>query len=85
VERLHPFPEEDLAAELARFPSGAQVRWVQEEPENQGAWPFVAPRLYRLGDHPIGCVSRPEAPAPAVGSARRHAMEQKTLVASAFH
>ncbi|MEV6294744.1 multifunctional oxoglutarate decarboxylase/oxoglutarate dehydrogenase thiamine pyrophosphate-binding subunit/dihydrolipoyllysine-residue succinyltransferase subunit [Streptomyces sp. NPDC051896] len=85
VERLYPFPEEDLAAELARFPSGAQVRWVQEEPESQGAWPFVAPRLYRLGDHPIGCVSRPEAPAPAVGSARRHAMEQETLVASAFH
>jgi multifunctional 2-oxoglutarate metabolism enzyme len=85
VESLYPFPEEELRAELARFPSGAEVRWVQEEPENQGAWPFVAPRLYRLGDHPVGCVSRPAAPAPAAGSAQRHAMEQKALVTSAFH
>ncbi|MFF5147550.1 multifunctional oxoglutarate decarboxylase/oxoglutarate dehydrogenase thiamine pyrophosphate-binding subunit/dihydrolipoyllysine-residue succinyltransferase subunit [Streptomyces sp. NPDC013157] len=85
VERLYPFPEEELAAELSRFPAGVDVRWVQEEPENQGAWFFVGPRLHRLGDRVLGCVSRPEAPAPAVGSARRHAMEQKALVTSAFH
>ncbi|WP_394815866.1 hypothetical protein [Streptomyces gibsoniae] len=84
VERLYPFPEEELAAELSRFPAGTDIRWVQEEPENQGAWFFVGPRLHRLGDHAVGCVSRPEAPAPAVGSARRHAMEQKSLVVSAF-
>ncbi|MQY33784.1 Multifunctional 2-oxoglutarate metabolism enzyme [Streptomyces sp. RB17] len=84
VERLYPFPEGELAAELARFPAAADVRWVQEEPENQGAWSFVAPRLYRLAGRPVACVSRPEAPAPAVGSARRHALEQTALVTSAF-
>ncbi|RLV82081.1 multifunctional oxoglutarate decarboxylase/oxoglutarate dehydrogenase thiamine pyrophosphate-binding subunit/dihydrolipoyllysine-residue succinyltransferase subunit [Streptomyces rapamycinicus] len=84
VERLYPFPERELGAELARFPAGAEVRWVQEEPENQGAWSFVGPRVRRSANRPIGCVSRPPAPAPAVGSARRHAAEQKELVASAF-
>jgi 2-oxoglutarate dehydrogenase E1 component len=84
VERLYPFPEEELAAELARFPGATDVRWVQEEPENQGAWSFVAPNLHRLTGRPVECVSRPAAPAPAVGSARRHGLEQKTLVTSAF-
>jgi 2-oxoglutarate dehydrogenase E1 component len=84
VERLYPFPDEELAAELARFPSAADVRWVQEEPENQGAWSFVASRLHRLARRAVECVSRPEAPAPAVGSARRHGAEQKALVTSAF-
>ncbi|MFD8377456.1 multifunctional oxoglutarate decarboxylase/oxoglutarate dehydrogenase thiamine pyrophosphate-binding subunit/dihydrolipoyllysine-residue succinyltransferase subunit [Streptomyces sp. NPDC059679] len=84
VERLYPFPDQELSAELARFPADAEVRWVQEEPENQGAWTFVGPHVQRLANRPIGCVSRPPAPAPAVGSARRHAGEQKDLVASAL-
>ncbi|MER8161572.1 multifunctional oxoglutarate decarboxylase/oxoglutarate dehydrogenase thiamine pyrophosphate-binding subunit/dihydrolipoyllysine-residue succinyltransferase subunit [Streptomyces sp. NPDC094472] len=84
VERLYPFPERELSAELARFPADAEVRWVQEEPENQGAWSFVGPHVQRLANRPIGCVSRPQASAPAGGSARRHAIEQKDLVASAF-
>jgi multifunctional 2-oxoglutarate metabolism enzyme len=85
LERLYPFPEEELSAELARFPADAEVRWVQEEPENQGAWSFVGPQVNRLANRPIECISRPQAPAPAVGSARRHADEQKDLVTSAFH
>jgi 2-oxoglutarate dehydrogenase E1 component len=85
VERLYPFPTEELGAELARFPAGAEVRWVQEEPENQGAWSFVGPRMHRLAGRPVACVSRPRASAPAVGSARRHVGEQKDLVLSAFH
>ncbi|MFE2181561.1 multifunctional oxoglutarate decarboxylase/oxoglutarate dehydrogenase thiamine pyrophosphate-binding subunit/dihydrolipoyllysine-residue succinyltransferase subunit [Streptomyces sp. NPDC059455] len=84
VERLYPFPEREFGAELARFPADAEVRWVQEEPENQGAWSFVEPYVRRLANRPVGCVSRPPAPAPAVGSARRHADEQKDLVTSAF-
>ncbi|MGW5176699.1 multifunctional oxoglutarate decarboxylase/oxoglutarate dehydrogenase thiamine pyrophosphate-binding subunit/dihydrolipoyllysine-residue succinyltransferase subunit [Streptomyces sp. NPDC004082] len=84
LERLYPFPERELAAELARFPGAVDVRWVQEEPENQGPWSFVEPRLRRLVSGSVGCLSRPAAAAPAVGSARRHAVEQETLVASAF-
>ncbi|WP_324605945.1 multifunctional oxoglutarate decarboxylase/oxoglutarate dehydrogenase thiamine pyrophosphate-binding subunit/dihydrolipoyllysine-residue succinyltransferase subunit [Streptomyces sp. NRRL S-813] len=84
VERLHPFPEQELSAELARFPADAEVRWVQEEPENQGAWSFVRPYVQRPANRPVECVSRPQASAPAGGSARRHTGEQRNLVASAF-
>ncbi|MFR0359404.1 multifunctional oxoglutarate decarboxylase/oxoglutarate dehydrogenase thiamine pyrophosphate-binding subunit/dihydrolipoyllysine-residue succinyltransferase subunit [Streptomyces sediminimaris] len=84
IERLYPFPQRELAAALARFPVTADVRWVQEEPENQGAWSFLAPRLHRLAQRPVSCAGRPEAPAPAVGSSRRHGLEQKTLVTAAF-
>ncbi|WP_256339874.1 hypothetical protein [Streptomyces sp. 1222.5] len=53
------------------------MRWVQEEPANQRAWSFLAPRLHRLARRPVDRVSRPEAPAPAVGSARRHALSSR--------
>ncbi|MER7936343.1 MULTISPECIES: multifunctional oxoglutarate decarboxylase/oxoglutarate dehydrogenase thiamine pyrophosphate-binding subunit/dihydrolipoyllysine-residue succinyltransferase subunit [unclassified Streptomyces] len=84
LEQLYPFPERELAAELARFPAGAEVRWVQEEAENQGAWLSVSDSVRRLAGRPVGCVSRPAASAAAVGSARRHAEEQGELVAAAF-
>ncbi|MFG2949283.1 multifunctional oxoglutarate decarboxylase/oxoglutarate dehydrogenase thiamine pyrophosphate-binding subunit/dihydrolipoyllysine-residue succinyltransferase subunit [Streptomyces adustus] len=84
AERLYPFPERELAAELARFPGAAKVRWVQEEAENQGAWSFVAPRLMQSAERAVEHVSRPESPVPAVGSAHRHAAEQKALLAGAF-
>ncbi len=64
VERLYPFPEHELSTELGRYPADAEVLWVQEEPENQGAWPFLGPRIQRLTKRPIGCISRAQAPAP---------------------
>jgi 2-oxoglutarate dehydrogenase E1 component len=84
LERLYPFPADELQSELSRYPSGVDVRWVQEEPANQGAWTFVGPRVDSLIPVTIGCVSRPSASAPAVGSARRHAAEQHDLVRRAF-
>lgn len=84
LERLYPFPADELRAELSRYPSGVDVRWVQEEPANQGAWTFAAPRVASLVTTPVGCVSRPAASAPAGGSARRHAAEQRDLVGRAF-
>ncbi|WP_244217142.1 hypothetical protein [Streptomyces carpinensis] len=82
---MSSFPEQELNAELARFPADAEVRWVQEEPENHGAWLFVGPHVQRLANRPVEHISRSQASAPAVASARRHTGEQKQLVASAFH
>ncbi len=47
LEQLYPFPDNVLAQELNRFPK-AELVWCQEEPKNQGAWTFVAPRLEAL-------------------------------------
>ena len=84
LERLYPFPADELRTELLRYPDHAEVRWVQEEPANQGAWAFAGPRAGRLTAGVVSCVSRPDASAPAVGSARRHAAEQRDLVLRAF-
>ncbi|POX63548.1 2-oxoglutarate dehydrogenase E1 component [Streptomyces sp. Ru62] len=84
LERLYPFPDAELFAELARFPRETEVRWVQEEAGNQGAWSFVRPHVERWADRSLELVGRPPASAPAVGSSRRHAAEQKELVEAAF-
>ncbi len=48
VEQLYPWPEDALAAVLGRYPDADEVVWVQEEPENMGAWSFAHGRLHRL-------------------------------------
>ncbi len=83
MERLYPIPYITLPTELNRYPE-AEVFWVQEEPENQGAWPFMAMNLPRYVDRPLTAVTRPASASPAVGSHHRHDEEQKALVARAF-
>ena len=48
LEQLYPFPAEELAAALRRYPARHAVQWVQEEPANQGAWSFVRWRIEEL-------------------------------------
>jgi 2-oxoglutarate dehydrogenase E1 component len=86
VEQLYPWPEGDLRAALARYPRAECAVWVQEEPENMGAWTFVRERLREhLGAVvPLAYAGRPASASPAVGSARLHRAEQAALVARAF-
>ena len=84
VEQLYPWPAEQVAAVVAAYPSAKRICWLQEEPENMGAWNFVKGRLYeRHGDtHKIQRFSRPESGSPSTGSARIHAQEQDQLLGS---
>jgi len=83
VEQLYPFPAEQLRAELEPY-AGADVVWVQEEPENMGAWRFVGEQLEeRLGVRARG-VTRGEGAAPATGSMALHRLEQDDLLERAF-
>ncbi|HWG23556.1 MAG TPA: multifunctional oxoglutarate decarboxylase/oxoglutarate dehydrogenase thiamine pyrophosphate-binding subunit/dihydrolipoyllysine-residue succinyltransferase subunit [Actinospica sp.] len=85
AERLYPVPAAELVQELAQYPAGAELRWVQEEPANQGAWPFMALHLPgELGGRALTCISRPASSSPAVGSAKRHEVEQHRVVEEAF-
>jgi 2-oxoglutarate dehydrogenase E1 component len=85
VERLYPLPTEEIGAALEAFPNARDLRWVQEEPANQGAWPFVALNLpEHLGGRTLRRVSRAHSSSPAVGSANRHETEQRALVERAF-
>ncbi len=84
LERLYPLPVKTLPAELDRYPHLEEVRWVQEEPANQGAWPFMALHLPERIGRPLVRVSRAESSSPAVGSHHRHDAEQRALVEQAF-
>jgi len=88
VEQLYPVPGKQLAALTAQYPN-AELVWVQNEPMNQGAWPFMALNLpedlQRHGeDRPLRVVSRPASASPATGSAKVHAVEQAALHDEAF-
>jgi 2-oxoglutarate decarboxylase len=84
LEQLAPLPHEEVLATVSDF-SGAELVWVQEEPANQGPWPFIALNLPDyLGGRTIRRISRPASASPATGSSKMHALEQQSLVEQAF-
>jgi 2-oxoglutarate dehydrogenase E1 component len=86
VEQLYPFPAEALAGVFERYPRLREVCWVQEEPENMGAWEFVRPEIERLidGRWPLRYVGRVRNSSPSEGSAAWHQVNQRAVVAQAF-
>ena len=89
LEQLAPFPKTPLREELKRFPN-ADVVWCQEEPQNMGAWTYVAPRIEAIMKHLDGpskrplYAGRPEAASPAAGTNKVHVAEQAKLVDKAL-
>jgi 2-oxoglutarate dehydrogenase E1 component len=86
VEQLYPFPQAELEACLAPCREGTNVIWVQEEPENMGAWRFVRGTVGMrfLGRLPFTGICRPPGASPATGSAASHHLEQEDLLERAF-
>jgi 2-oxoglutarate dehydrogenase E1 component len=86
IEQFYPPPMEPLRKALAPYRDGTPVYWVQEEPENMGAWRFLLARFgAELFDRlPFSGVFRRASPSPATGSASSHKMEQKELLMQAF-
>src|SRR6185437_4530877 len=78
LEQLYPVPDRRLAAVLDRYPNAEDVRWVQEEPGNQGAWPFLGLVLPAKMPRLVGIkrVSRRAMAAPAVGSSKVYATDR---------
>ncbi|MFP3464494.1 multifunctional oxoglutarate decarboxylase/oxoglutarate dehydrogenase thiamine pyrophosphate-binding subunit/dihydrolipoyllysine-residue succinyltransferase subunit [Leifsonia sp. SIMBA_070] len=83
VEQYYPLPAAELKAAVDSYPN-AELVWVQDEPENQGAWPYMILETSKLGPRPLGVVSRPPSASPAAGSAKRHAQEQSVLIQRAL-
>ncbi|MBK9751636.1 MAG: 2-oxoglutarate dehydrogenase E1 component [Chloroflexi bacterium] len=86
VEQLYPFPTEDLQPIFDRYTNATEVVWLQEEPENAGAWEFARPLLQDQlkGRLPLRYIGRPRNSSPAEGSATRHKINQEALIAQAF-
>jgi 2-oxoglutarate decarboxylase len=85
IEQIYPWPVDDLAAVLARYPNFDELVWLQEEPKNMGAWPFVHHELHRhLRDVKVRHVARAESASPATGSSLVHTAEQADLLRRAI-
>jgi 2-oxoglutarate dehydrogenase E1 component len=86
LEQQYPFPHQEYKAAVAEFGHATEVVWVQEEPQNQGAWYRL--RAYLRADIDARKVlfyaGRAVSASPAVGYAAKHNAEQKQLVQDAF-
>ena len=86
MEQLYPQSPGQLAEALKPYPEGTPLLWVQEEPENMGAWRFLR---IKFGDRvldrfPFSGLCRPASASPATGSATSHKREQEELLTLAF-
>jgi 2-oxoglutarate dehydrogenase E1 component len=85
LEQLHPLQERDLEAALGPYAAAREVRWVQEEPRNMGAWQYL---WCRFGPRMLGRsfdgVAREAAASPATGSPSAHKIEQQKVLDAAF-
>jgi 2-oxoglutarate decarboxylase len=86
IEQLYPVADRQIAATLDRYPNAEDIRWVQEEPANQGAWPFLGLVLPEKLPRLVGLkrISRRRMAAPAAGSSKVHEVEQAALIDAAF-
>lgn len=86
VEQLYPFPEDDIRAVLERLPHLKEICWVQEEPQNMGAWTYMEPRIRKAATKQAALryIGRPERASPASGFQQVHGFEQQWIVSQAL-
>ncbi|WP_010272890.1 2-oxoglutarate dehydrogenase E1 component [Paenibacillus senegalensis] len=86
VEQLYPLPQKEIAAVIERYAGLEQMLWVQEEPENMGAWRFMEPHLKALAPDgvDVSYAGRPERSSPAHGFVDIHNFEQQRIVSAAL-
>ena len=84
LEQFYPRPIDELNRVLAQYPT-AELVWVQDEPENQGAWPFIALEVApHLDGRPMQVICRDASAAPSTGLAKVHAAEQEAIIQAAL-
>ncbi len=83
MEQFYPLPEDELRGEMAKYPN-AEFVWVQDEPENQGAWPFLALEAIGRQLPQLRVISRPASASPATGSSKRSNDELRLILDRSF-
>jgi 2-oxoglutarate dehydrogenase E1 component len=86
IEQLYLFPTDGVKSVLDGYPNLQEVIWLQEEPENMGAWEFLRLHLAELTSRrwPLRYIGRPRSSSPAEGSSAWHALHQKALIEQAY-
>ena len=87
VEQLYPFPTVELNKVLKSYPNVTQFKWIQEEPQNMGAWNFVQPRLQKIISETCSLeyVGRKHSGTTAEGTGKAHKLEQQRIVEESFN
>jgi 2-oxoglutarate dehydrogenase E1 component len=83
LEQLYPTPFEQLSAIKTKYKKADQFVWVQEEPENMGAWPYIC-RKFRASDLDLELISRKESSSTATGYMKQHISQQLYIIGKAF-
>ncbi|MDO5728133.1 MAG: multifunctional oxoglutarate decarboxylase/oxoglutarate dehydrogenase thiamine pyrophosphate-binding subunit/dihydrolipoyllysine-residue succinyltransferase subunit [Actinomycetaceae bacterium] len=83
LEQYYPLATDELKKVLEPY-TNAEIMWVQDEPRNQGAYPFLALNLFSLLDKPVTVASRPAAASPAAGTMALHKHQAEELMNQAF-
>lgn len=81
LEQLYPFPKKQVDAILKKYANATSYLWVQEEPENSGAWSYI---LRVMRQHNLRYIGREESASPATGSHKQHDKEQKAILDEVF-
>ncbi len=86
VEQMYPFPRAELEAVLARYPQAHELRWVQEEPANMGAWRNLRHRIEAMLPErfSLRLMSRKGSPTPATGYYHMHVEQERLLLERAL-
>jgi len=86
LEQIYPFPRNQLRRELRRYTNVTEIIWVQEEPQNMGAWSFIRDRLVQevKQSQTLRYIGRPASASAATGSLKVHLKEQATLIRNAL-
>ncbi len=81
IEQVYPLPENQIRAIVTKYQGAKSFFWAQDEPENQGAWPFISRKLAYLNLNPV---TRPESASPAVGLMEQHKNRLKKVLDDVF-
>ena len=86
IEQLYPLPTEQMLAILKKYPNATELRWLQEEPENMGAWNFIEHNTWRVKEqgYDLRHVARVASGSPATGSKAIHDQEHAELMEEIF-
>lgn len=84
IEQFYPFPDEELKQALTSFPNARRMLWVQDEPQNQGPWRYMAYHLRQVSSLPLRYVGRPESASPASGYLEMHKTQLEGILDEAF-
>ena len=80
LEQLYPFPQSQLRMVIKRFKQLQRFFWVQEEPENMGAWRFIQHRIEAVVGRPLSYIGRKESATPATGFPHIYRREQAEII-----